>query len=426
MDDVEDFDVHFTGNVDFLEKLLDILDDRIISKILSLCKNLPLIFNTIIKLTPAPELDLRDDHSLLTKFIRICLKYLYPPSLILNDLTFESVMNIKIPDPINIMCYYLDRTIWKHPKSHIIAVTSILTLRGICPKLVVSSFTLAKEVMKIAGISSISEIDILEDVSIIIRSTTGDIHVCQKCKMWICDDCEKSSSPNFSNISPDSPRNSCIRYSSSSNDIGNDTTAKKSKSFSPRKTGTFSPKSFFYTSMRDSPRSYKHRKKSYPQDTKSKNLRSDQISMYDIFCQNIIHKGYKKSVGKNISEFYHPIKIFKYEIIELMEKFKFFLDTEENYIRYGNILRKIIEENDFCLDRNHFLYWDSQFDETERKELYKNIYCEVIVTDDEDTIDEDTIDEDTIGEETSSNGEDIIGNLDERKIKWRELYYTSP
>ena len=146
-------DIYLSENIDLLVKIIDLHDPLLVYKIFSLCDNLPNLFNLLLLREPCPELSLRDDDSTLTKFVRICFRYLYILFKLQGNIQFKYVMKVEVPDAIALMCFHLDRILWKHSKSHIIAVTSILTLRGICPKLMITSINTAKDRMKVAGIT---------------------------------------------------------------------------------------------------------------------------------------------------------------------------------------------------------------------------------------------------------------------------------
>jgi len=352
-------DIYLTDNIDLLIKIIDICDPRLVYKIFSLCRNLPNVFNLLLLRESCPELSLRDDDSTLTKFVRICFRYLYILFKLQGNIQFKYVMKVEVPDAIALMCFHLDRILWKHSKSHIIAVTSILTLRGICPKLMINSINTAKDIMKVAGITSVSEVDMVDDISIMIKSMTGDLHICHKCSKWVCDDCTNPLHLDLSNVASSS---------SSNNDVD------RRRSFSPC---NFSPRNFFY---KESPRQNVIRKKSCPKEyTKPlspKNPYIKNIALYDNFCRDVIYKGYKNSqVEKNYGK--PEIHFTQYDIEELMEKWVYLFDTRENYISYGNILRFIVEKYEYKLNIYQLLYWDNLFSNDERIELYDTRYDEV-------------------------------------------------
>ena len=364
-------DIYLSENIDLLVKIIDLHDPLLVYKIFSLCDNLPNLFNLLLLREPCPELSLRDDDSTLTKFVRICFRYLYILFKLQGNIQFKYVMKVEVPDAIALMCFHLDRILWKHSKSHIIAVTSILTLRGICPKLMINSINTAKDIMKVAGITSVSEVDMVDDIAIMIKSVTGDIHICEKCSKWVCDDCVNPLHLNLSNIASGS---SGSNNGSNSGSSSNEGTRHRSGSFSPR---NFSPRSIF---SKESPRRHVVRKTSCPKEftrpISPKNPYVKKIALYDNFCRDVIYKGYKnyqsdKSYGTP------EINLTAYDIEELMEKWIQLMDSKENYISYGNILRYIVERYQYVLNPNQLLYWDNMFSEDQRLELY-NTRCEEI------------------------------------------------
>jgi len=368
-------DIHITNNIDLLIRIIDTHDPLLVYKIFSLCHNLPNIFNLLLLKESYPELSLRDDDSTLTKFVRICFRYLYILFKLQGNIQFKYVMKVEVPDAIALMCFYLDRILWKHSKSHIIAVTSILTLRGICPKLMINSINTAKDIMKVAGITSISEVDMSDDITIMIKSMTGDLHICHKCSKWICDDCTNPLHLDLSNVASSS---------------GGSSSPDRYRGYSSRK---FSPRNLF---SKESPRQNVVRKKSCPKEfTKPlspKNPYTKKIALYDNFCRDVIYKGYKNSqIEKDYGK--PEITFTAYDIEELMEKWVHLMDTKENYISYGNILRYIVERYQYKLNINQLLYWDNMFSDEQRSELYDTRHDEVEKGD---------------------------GN----KIKWRESYHN--
>ncbi len=407
-----------SGNVNLLKKIVDIHESNVASKILLLAENVTDLFNLLITDESEPFLSLRNDDSTLTKFTRICFKHLYPLFNLHEDITFKQVMELEIPHPIAVMCYRLDRAQWKHPKSHILSVTAILTLRGICPKLIVHSRETAKQIMKVAGITSISEVDMSSDIPILIKSMTGDFHICEKCKKWVCVECKNSLVIDLSQVRKEHDNTPLLNRSGSDPSVGS----------------KFSPRSLF--ALKDSPRVNKVKKKilirevskTQPygssssvsgssssssssgssssgssssgsssssqknQITKKKSLQEPvrpispnnpyikKVAMYDNFCRDVIYKGYQRVLlERNYSG--PRAKIKECDFRGLMSKWRYFFDSESMYLSYGDILRLLLKEADVNLTEDQLLFWDIQFEKKKRRELYRNRLKEI--TDDE-------------------------------------------
>lgn len=360
----------FLNNIKLLEKILLFLDPKVAAKLLGLCKDIPQIFNILIQNEPAPELSLRDDESTLTNFVRICFKYLFPLQYFKEDITFKHALRTEIPEPISMMCYHMERVLYKNPKSHIVSVTSIIALRGLCPKIVCISVKTAKKLMKVAGMCSLSDKDFPDEIYIIIKDSSGHLHICNKCKKWTCslcteDETSKSKIPildlgmcsNGSRFS--SPKNTNLHI--------------KSESFSPRNIIHSGKKTF----SKDQPKlsSPQHNIKSLSKPESPGNPYNKNYSLYDNFCRDIVYKGYRSVL---LPSTHRKYDIFSFdEIEELTKALYFFTDTVENYISYGYLIKTIASNSKYKFSDKDFFYYDDLLTMEQRIKLY-NEYTDSI------------------------------------------------
>lgn len=341
----------FSNNVALLERLIKHVDPHVVKKLLNICKDIPQLFNVLLQRESSPELSLRDDDSVLTNFIRICIKYIFPLFEYSDGISLKYALKTDVPEAIAMMCYHLDRVLYRNPKSHIISVTSILVLRGMCPKIIGVSVPVAKKLMKVAGLSSLADKDLSDDISIIIRCSSGDVHICGKCKKWICDDCgdDKGKVPRL-----------------------NLTECNKE----PLRTReTFSPRSIIHprrrSASKDSPRSSTNLQSFLKPDSPG-NPFNKKLSMYDNFCRDVIYKGYRSVLLPSTPRKY-DYYFSTEEIGELMKAWHSFTNTFENYQSYGDMIRIVARNNNYEFSKKDLIFWDDLFSIEHKNRLYDEV-----------------------------------------------------
>lgn len=348
----------FLSNTKLLERIIQIFDLKVTATLLGLCKDIPEVFSTLIQKEKAPELSLRNDSSTLTIFVRICFKYLFPLQDFKEDITFKHALRVDIHESIAMMIFHMERALYKHPKSHIIATTCILTLRGLCPKIIGVSVDIAKKIMKVAGMCSLSDKDLPDEIYIIIRDTSsGDLHICNKCKKWTCDRCEgELTKPKIPKLdlakckeSISSPRNTHLHESS------------------------FSPRNIIHPRKRslskDPPQATSlHNIHSFLKKESPGNRLEKNYSLYDNFCRDVVYKGYRSVLLPSTPRKYHTFS--ENEIEELIKAWYCFMDTFENYKTYGDIIRSIGHNFGYKFSKEDFIYYDNLLSMEQRIKLY--------------------------------------------------------
>ncbi len=346
-------DKYFIDNIDLFERIIRVFSDNymLLSKLFKLCKNIPYLFYLIVNKEKYPDLRTREDTSIITIFIRICLNYLYRLPTFQPHTKIKNMFHLEFPDEINAICHYMDQSLRLkgYSNSYNIAVTSILVLRGICPKLVIYSLETSKELMKIAGVSTLNILDVPKDVEVDNPKKhvkpklkrMKRVHMCTECKNWVCEPCSRAN--NDLHVAPHktmSLKNIKNPFSLKLN--LNDIKAESSSSNSPRTTKT--PK------HNDIPSEY-------------------MISKYDRFCRDIVIKGHKYTVSP-----YTPKEcniLFSGDEIDILKQNWYkFSDNNIQFAKYGSILQHIIGTNTADQD---FYYWDSLFTYNDRIILLDNI-----------------------------------------------------
>lgn len=347
-------------DVDILKILIMKIPYNLLARITQLSGNTTEVFDSLIRSEKSPELSLREDSSAVSCFLKMCFTQIYNMDSLDNISSLEEITKVSFHEDICKMCYYLDRTMIGNSRSHIIAVTGIITMKLVCPKLLRISIPLTRDVMKLSGLSSINESDMPYDTSVIIKNEKGKIHICEECGKWVCDECRNPlkldlSKLRLKKVASDSESDTLSHSSTSSN------TEPVKSFFSRNSPVSFSPRNLFKS--KDSP--HDDLKRSYIIDM-NKRLTPRDITLYDDFCRSIIYKGYTAQCS-----FRKLISIMRDDEIELDKLWIYFMEEEDLYIKYGLFLKDLYRLTRMIPNDDLLIYWDNLLDEQEKAIIYK-------------------------------------------------------
>ena len=332
---------------------------KLLSKLLLLCKDPLYIFYLLLMDSRDPISESRIDECIITIYIKTCINHLYDMPTFSKTTKVKHILQLEFQDEINALCHYMDQALRikgvEHP--HIKAVTSCIVLRGICPRLVVYSLETSKDLMKIAGVSSLSLHDVPSDKEIEKESFNVKkkdkpclkrmerVHMCSECKNWVCAPCQDKED-KLKNDSPRGKFKTLSRLRLNLTDIS-DSNLTSRFSISPR-----TPKT--------------------PTTPKIAEYNRQMALKYDRFCRDIVIKGHKYITmpytpkERDILFTIDDIGTLK-DIWHTMIKEEF--HNKEWIISYGLALQTIINNKSQNKD---LYYWNMLFTEDELKILLNN------------------------------------------------------